>query len=681
MPMVNEPTQSLLTPEDYANFMVKLNRIIDHYDGAFSSVDLKSREAATKLNKIIQEAEIILKQTIETNNKSITDIANNLKGFDYVNQIPPTITTNPLKQNAVYLDGKNGDIWVCLDNTPNNNIWRSVDGKTISPNQPPLMAPVLNFTKVFFSGASYDYIFNEGVDVDGEIKYYEVFDIDNPLVTVIESKVLNGSPIKFKIQELEGLSESNVSFKVRCYDDLGVRSEPVIIQVKISQGLAKESDDYGAFYGCNHSYAKLHGLRPAENCEDPKHENFATYLDDNDNEFVCIPLQYYKQDFNDIHPLTKRPYYYVSNTPKPDYAPFMCFLETESPRKYREALFIAKYQAGNNLGVDVKEGVACSKKGVQPVVFYPYSAGSLYNSTNQLKGVASYYAHYVRESAKSAGTNYTECWMPIYFMFNIMQLARTQSLLDKYKDKKDIPDGLCDWLKNSINQNCYSKGLDNGTSNQDDSSLKYETALNTTKFRTGTSNKPSETSLNGQNQGIQDLWGNVWEVTTGLANSYSGYEFMKYVTNLTQFKSAINFTSLASTSTTHYYFSSTAPVNNNYGKAVSNVKERCNAYGYTNTTSPLYSGVIDVTNYEYELDNYGMIKSPGLSSQQNKNISYGGSCYYAYKNFYYGGIWLVGGSKSSSTSGTAGRGCFFRTPLNTSAYHLDYGFRLMVHPK
>ena len=52
--------------------------------------------------------------------KNKPDISNK---FDYVSSEKPTINLNPTKDNAVALDTTTGEIFICIDNTVDENIW------------------------------------------------------------------------------------------------------------------------------------------------------------------------------------------------------------------------------------------------------------------------------------------------------------------------------------------------------------------------------------------------------------------------------------------------------------------------------------------------------------------------------------------------------------------------------
>jgi len=54
--------------------------------------------------------------------------------IQYLSDSDPTISVNPDKVNVIWYNRKSGEIFICIDNTPNKNIWRGTSGKIIAPS-------------------------------------------------------------------------------------------------------------------------------------------------------------------------------------------------------------------------------------------------------------------------------------------------------------------------------------------------------------------------------------------------------------------------------------------------------------------------------------------------------------------------------------------------------------------
>jgi len=53
--------------------------------------------------------------------------------IDHIDVRPPTVKVNPPRTNYIWYDKKAGVIWICIDNTPDKNIWKSTSGELIAP--------------------------------------------------------------------------------------------------------------------------------------------------------------------------------------------------------------------------------------------------------------------------------------------------------------------------------------------------------------------------------------------------------------------------------------------------------------------------------------------------------------------------------------------------------------------
>lgn len=59
------------------------------------------------------------------------------QAFDYINSSSPDVSVNPEIIPVTWLNTTSGEIYVCIDNTLNANIWRSSKIITYGTSNPP----------------------------------------------------------------------------------------------------------------------------------------------------------------------------------------------------------------------------------------------------------------------------------------------------------------------------------------------------------------------------------------------------------------------------------------------------------------------------------------------------------------------------------------------------------------
>ena len=55
------------------------------------------------------------------------------KGINFVESTDPTTDVNPEIEHAIWFNYESGEFFICIDNTPNKNIWRGDKGSLIQP--------------------------------------------------------------------------------------------------------------------------------------------------------------------------------------------------------------------------------------------------------------------------------------------------------------------------------------------------------------------------------------------------------------------------------------------------------------------------------------------------------------------------------------------------------------------
>ncbi|TEY00360.1 hypothetical protein [Campylobacter sp. US33a] len=113
--------------EEYNEFKAladDIKQIRDRYDGAFENIDNKSKQAIQEFSNLSNESlKIIQEQTqmaIEKVNEAVEVID---RGAEYKVGADPTDDVNPLKVGVTWVNTTTGEIFICIDNTENANVW------------------------------------------------------------------------------------------------------------------------------------------------------------------------------------------------------------------------------------------------------------------------------------------------------------------------------------------------------------------------------------------------------------------------------------------------------------------------------------------------------------------------------------------------------------------------------
>ena len=215
---------------------------------------------------------------------------------------------------------------------------------------------------------------------------------------------------------------------------------------------------------------------------DPTSDNYGNYEDSYGNIFVFIPKFYFKWDRNTV---------YVSNTPQSGYVIHRAFINAG---KEIEGFFIGKYQFGLN------GSTATSVPG--PV------------KSNQA-------GYLFLDQANALGDRYT---LINSFMFNALAiLTKAQSQSGKNAAWLDV-------------KPYYPKGNNNSGKDINDTSVTF---TGSEPAHTGSGVPFAKTTHNGQNCGVADLNGNVWEFGLGLTSDGTKLFIPKETTDMAKFISAV----------------------------------------------------------------------------------------------------------------------------------------------
>ena len=172
--------------------------------------------------------------------------------------------------------------------------------------------------------------------------------------------------------------------------------------------------------------------------------------------------------------------------------------------------FVDKYLASNNGGVasSVKNGL-------------PLSSSSIRNPFSSLNGAPANFYYGAIAAAKTRGSNFFPSSLFINKALAMLSLAHAQA---------STSTAYCAWYDASGVTN-FPKGCNNNAlGDSNDAALTFVSDGNTTyptASKTGSANVIAKTTHNGQNCGVVDLNGCMWEICLGLTSDGTNFYVMK----------------------------------------------------------------------------------------------------------------------------------------------------------
>lgn len=240
----------------------------------------------------------------------------------------------------------------------------------------------------------------------------------------------------------------------------------------------------------------------------PASENYGNYLDTNGSVLVYIPKHYYKFVGNEI---------YISHTLESGFVLDRSFINAGAEVN---GVFIYKYGAVNT------GGVFASKKGLDPL-----STASDHNPINALSNTPSNNYGGLYQAVKSAGSDYY-----LTSIFNYSMLAR----LALAHGKAATSTAVCAYI--DVAPKMPKGNLVNALRDANDSSVTFTGSGYSNCALTGSGTPFAKTTHNGQDCGVADLNGNMYEVASGFIR-YDAEGFLVL-------KESADITSIANDSTT-----------------------------------------------------------------------------------------------------------------------------------
>ena len=232
---------------------------------------------------------------------------------------------------------------------------------------------------------------------------------------------------------------------------------------------------------CSTELAKEKGLTGMPGFESVDSPNYGNYQDKEGSVFVFIPKFYFKWEKNKV---------LISDTEQSGYVIHRAFINAG---KELDGFFIGKYQMNSS---------GQSKKNV-----------AVWN--NQYG-----YTYLAKAQEKNNTLSKSQYTIINIFMFNALAiLAKAQSQAGRNAAWMDVPPYL-------------PKGNNNRGSDVNDSSVRF---TGSEPANCGSGVPFAKTTHNGQNCGVADLNGNVWEFALGITCDGAKYYYVKESTDFTKF--------------------------------------------------------------------------------------------------------------------------------------------------
>jgi hypothetical protein len=242
------------------------------------------------------------------------------------------------------------------------------------------------------------------------------------------------------------------------------------------------------------------GMTPLSGYNDPSSDNYGNYMYSDGSIMVWVPAFYYKWGtgsnglaVNAVSIKSFADYPTTADAAAAGYALHRAFYDGGA---VQQGVFVDKYQCSNN------NGVASSIKNGNPL-----SSNSVHNPFSGLTGAPANYYYGAIAAAKTRGSN---------FFCNSRFIVAALALLSYAHAQASTSTTYCGWYHATNN---FPKGCNNNALRDiNDTGVLYLSDGYSNCGKTGSANLFSRTTHNGQNCGVADLNGNMWEITPGLTS-------------------------------------------------------------------------------------------------------------------------------------------------------------------
>ena len=247
------------------------------------------------------------------------------------------------------------------------------------------------------------------------------------------------------------------------------------------------------------------GIVELVNCRDSASDNYGNYQYTDGSIMVWIPAFYYKWGtgsnglaLNDVDIKSFSYFTDVSAANSSGYALHRAFYDGGA---IQPGVFVDKYQCSNNYGVasSIKNG-------------NPLSSNSAHNPYSSLNGAPANNYGGSFAAAKTRGAN---------FFCNSRFIIAALAMLSYAHAQASTSTTYCAWYHATNN---FPKGNNNNALRDvNDTTVLYVSDGYPNCGKTGSGTPFAKTTHNGQNSGVADLNGNMWEFTPGLTSDGTNY--------------------------------------------------------------------------------------------------------------------------------------------------------------
>ena len=243
---------------------------------------------------------------------------------------------------------------------------------------------------------------------------------------------------------------------------------------------------------------------------DPASDNYGNYVYSDGSVMVFIPAFFYKYGtgsnglaLNVVDVKSFSAFADVGTAAASGYALHRAFYNGGS---IRPGVFVDKYLASNN------NGVASSVKGGNPL-----SSAADHNPFSGLVGSPGNYCGAAIRAAKTRGTQ---------FFCNSRFIHAALALLANAHASAATSTAFCAWY--SASGTNFPKGNNNNAlGDVNDPTLSFVSDGYPNASKTGSANFFARTTHNGQNNGVCDLNGNMWEINLGMTSNGTNFYLLK----------------------------------------------------------------------------------------------------------------------------------------------------------
>jgi hypothetical protein len=235
------------------------------------------------------------------------------------------------------------------------------------------------------------------------------------------------------------------------------------------------------------------GMKGIDGYNNSSSDTYGNYIYTDGSVMVWVPAFFYAIDVDmnvDIQPLAHFPSVATANAA--GYALHRAFYDGGA---VQPGVFVDKFLCSNN------NGVASSLKNGNPLSTY-----SEHNPINALNGRPANAYYGTIEAAKTRGSDFFVNTRFIFSALALLSLAHAQA---------SVSTAHCGWYHPA---HSFPKGCNSGLGDVNDSEISYESDGYSSCGKTGSANHLNRTTHNGQNSGVCDLNGCMWEITPGITS-------------------------------------------------------------------------------------------------------------------------------------------------------------------